>query len=98
MHRRWVLERDSTGDLAPTSTDGMPQLARHFDRVTLHRYPDALIVTEAKPLVAYALSTACAETLKRSLEAFVNLVERELAAKGAIHLAKDSGMFVATKA
>jgi SAM-dependent methyltransferase len=77
--------------------NGGDQLAAHFYRVHLHRREDALIVTEAEPLVAYALSTNCAASLRPKLEAFRRLVEREIALHGAIHMSKESGLFEAVK-
>jgi hypothetical protein len=56
-----------------------------------------LIVTEAAPLVDYALSTSCAATLRLKLDAFRALVEREIADQAAIDLPKESGLFVAVK-
>ncbi len=32
------------------------RLAARFERVTLHRYANTLVVTEAKPLIAYIVS------------------------------------------
>ena len=78
--------------------NGMPQLSRFYDQLTLYRYEEALIVTEVKPLLAYALSTICATALRQNLGGFVNLVEQELTSKGAIHLRKDSGMSRAVRA
>ena len=36
--------------------DGRDEIARWFSEVTVHRYKDALIVTEAEPLIAYVRS------------------------------------------
>jgi SAM-dependent methyltransferase len=78
--------------------NGEAQLSPYFERVTLSWCEDALIVPETEPLVAYALSTNCAKALRQHLGEFVKLVEGELAAKGAIHLRKDSGLYLAEKA
>jgi ubiquinone/menaquinone biosynthesis C-methylase UbiE len=76
--------------------NGTAQLARQFSSVTLHRYEDALVVTEAQPLIAYILSGQAGRVLvgekQQRLQA---LIEQELAARGAIHISKDSGMFEA---
>jgi SAM-dependent methyltransferase len=77
--------------------NGREQLVSHFERVHLHRREDALIVTDAGPLVAYALSTNCAAALRERLDAFRRLVERDLALHGAIHMSKESGLFEAIK-
>ena len=82
----------------PWGTTTCTSCARHFDQIHLHRREDALIVTEAEPLVAYALSTSCAAALRPRLDAFRRLVEREIGAQGAIHMSKESGLFEALKA
>jgi len=80
---------------APFSLDnGREQLLRHFVHVELERYVDALRVTEAAPLVAYIQSGGDALGAER-LAALTRLVEQELAEKGAIHIRKDTGLFVA---
>jgi ubiquinone/menaquinone biosynthesis C-methylase UbiE len=80
-------------DLAFTLEDGAAQLAPHFAEVELRRYEDALVVTEAEPLLAYIRSmSALPETDDAQLAATVaDLLERD----GAIRITKDSGMFVA---
>ena len=77
--------------------NGMAQLSRHFACVTLHRYEDALVVTEAGPLIAYALSTSSSAGLRAHLREFASLVEQEIATQGALHIQKDSGMFKAIR-
>jgi SAM-dependent methyltransferase len=78
--------------------NGEKQLAPHFEQIDLHRNEDALNITEAEPLIAYALSTSFAAALRPRLDAFRQLVEREIAAKGAIYMPKESGLFEAIKA
>jgi SAM-dependent methyltransferase len=77
--------------------NGMEQLAPHFQQISLNRYDDVLVVTEVEPLVAYALSTSCAEALRPRLREFTRVVELEIAQKGAIRMRKESGLFEATK-
>jgi SAM-dependent methyltransferase len=77
--------------------NGAQQLAPYFDRVVLHRRDDALIVTECEPLVAYALSTSCAESLRPHLREFRRLIEHEIAVGGAFRMPKESGLFEASK-
>ncbi len=81
-----------------TLENGAEELSRHFASVTLHRYEDDLIIIEAEPLIAYALSTVWSEALRPKLNAFTNLIRGEIAAKGAFHIQKDSGMFRAVRA
>jgi ubiquinone/menaquinone biosynthesis C-methylase UbiE len=78
--------------------NGRDQMAPWFSTIALHRYDDALIVTEAEPLIAFLLSTRIASTLDDDARAeLVGRVEQELAAHGAIHITKDSGLFEAWK-
>lgn len=79
--------------------NGQEVLAPFFERVKLHIYEDALEITEAEPLIAYALSGALALTVTSEQRAALTmLVEQELAAHGVIHMTKASGMFEARKA
>ena len=76
--------------------NGLDQISLWFSRVTLRRYEDALVITEAGPLVAYVLSTAAKSILVGDrLAEFTKFVEQELALHGAIHVTKDSGIFEA---
>lgn len=78
--------------------NGAGQIARWFLGVALHRYEDALAVTEAGPLVDYILSSwiKAAAVGDRGAE-FTRFVEEELARRGSIRIAKDSGLFGAYK-
>jgi ubiquinone/menaquinone biosynthesis C-methylase UbiE len=79
--------------------NGAEQLAPWFSLATLHRYEDSLIITEIRPMVDYVVSMMSAQSVFQSsgLTGFTNYVERELAAHGAIHIGKDSGMFEALR-
>jgi SAM-dependent methyltransferase len=83
--------------------NGAAQLSPPFSGVSFRQYEDALVVTEAKPLVNYALSTPTVqETAERTPQrkfrermTMLNAaLERELASQGAIHITKDTGLFV----
>jgi hypothetical protein len=63
--------------------------------VTLHRYPSALVVTEAEPLVAFVASFAGDALAGARRDEFTRFVEQRLAADGAIHITKDTGLFEA---
>jgi len=66
--------------------------------VTLHRYADALVITEAAPLVAYILSSITWSPLIGDKTAeFARFVEQELALHGVIRVTKDSGIFEALR-
>ena len=78
--------------------NGQELLAPFFSPVALFTYEDALEVTEAEPLVAYACSRRLGSRLHTEQVArFRALIQRELTAYGAIHITNASGMFAATK-
>lgn len=86
--------------------NGAEQLSPWFREVTLQRYEDALVVTEAGPLMEYLLSGSAADSAVRESNAdefalrvsdLMERLEQELASHGAIHITKDVGMFVASK-
>jgi len=79
-----------------TLENGAAQLAQWFASVTLHRYEDALVVTEAQPLIDYILSGQARPVyVGEKLQRLQTLVKQELAAHGAIHITKDAGLFEA---
>lgn len=77
--------------------DGSDQLSQFFPRVTLHRYEDALVVTEVEPLVAYILSTKRSALVSEKPKALARLIEHKMKLEGAIFITKDVGMFEAVK-
>ena len=83
---------------APFSLEnGRAQLAPWFPTIALRRFDDALVVTEAAPLIAYLLSMRAASDLDDAERASIaERVERELAEREAIHIMKDSGLFEAS--
>jgi hypothetical protein len=80
-----------------TLENGAQELAQWFSGVTLHRYEDNLIVTEAGPLIAYVMSMVEAKSVLTDdrLTEFVTYVEEQIVTHGAICIFKDSGMFEA---
>src|SRR5262249_37187480 len=79
--------------------NGQEILAPFFAQVTADRYENALEVTEAEPLVAYALSSGPGTRLSNEKrEALRSLVKQELAAHESLHITVASGMFEASKA
>jgi ubiquinone/menaquinone biosynthesis C-methylase UbiE len=79
-----------------TLENGAEQIARYFSRVELRRYEDALVVTEAKPLLAYMLSGSAKSALdEERIRGIAEFVDDELATRGALRITKDSGLFVA---
>ena len=78
--------------------NGLAQLSLWFSGVTLHRYEDNLVITEAVPLVAYVISSVAKPVfVGDKLAEFTRLVEQELVLHGAFYVTKDSGMFEAVR-
>ncbi len=98
---RFVPDSDPWQGTAANSfllENGGAQLEEWFSQVDLYRYEDGLVVTEAEPLIAYALSSALKAALVGDRRAeFARFVEAELSRHGTIHIAKDSGIFVACR-
>ncbi len=81
-----------------TLENGRPLLERWFTDVHIHLYDDALVVTEAEPLIAYVLSssTLLGTPFGSGRErAFRTLVERRIATQGRLHIRKATGLFSA---
>ncbi len=79
--------------------NGAALLARHFEIVTRDVHENNLRVTEVEPLVAYVTSGAqfTGATVNAAVEQeFHRRVQNEIDAKGAFHITKAVGMFVAS--
>src|SRR5258706_8894120 len=88
--------RDYSFSLQFGLENGGDQISQWFNKVTLHRYEDGLVVTEAGPLIAYVLSTSSGTAIIGDrIPEVTHFLEDELAAHGAIHITKDTGMFEA---
>jgi hypothetical protein len=75
-------------------------LAPAFARVELHRYPDALRVTEAQPLADYMLSVTGngPHLAPDQAEAARRFFQDQLAAAGGVlHITKDTGFALGIK-
>lgn len=80
-----------------TLENGMAQLSGWFRKIKLYCYEDALIVTEAAPLVDYILSGWAHIPAERQ-DQFREFVAREMESLGGVfHITKDSGMFVSVR-
>ncbi|MEX2540509.1 MAG: methyltransferase domain-containing protein [Trueperaceae bacterium] len=76
--------------------NGVGQLSSHFASVEVERYPDALVITEAEPLVAYILSTLTAVNAEpERLPVLRSAIVEELSEHGAIRVSKSTGLFQA---
>jgi ubiquinone/menaquinone biosynthesis C-methylase UbiE len=79
--------------------NGADQLAPFFAGVALHRYADGLIVPEVEPVVAYIQSGMGRGLLSASdLDRLRTRIAHIVAEAGALHITKDSGLFVAWRA
>jgi len=95
----------NTNDITPgfSLDTGGAELVRWFANVQVAHYPDALAITEAAPLVAYALSTThmrdrfAAEGEDAVRAEIATIVQREIAAQGIIHIPKAVGLFLALR-
>jgi ubiquinone/menaquinone biosynthesis C-methylase UbiE len=77
---------------------GAEKLSPWFADVKVHRFEDALIVTEATPLVAYVQSMAIGPSVTAGrLAEFTHFIESELARLGSIYIGKEPGLFEARK-
>jgi hypothetical protein len=99
----WVHESISKDLPNFNLQNGAEQLSAWFNEVALLRYEDSLAVTEARPLVDYLLSTmhgqelakrVSAEEFRRRLCTLKDSLDKELAARGSIHITKNMGIFV----
>jgi SAM-dependent methyltransferase len=78
-----------------TLENGPPQLAKVFRTITLSRYPDALLVTDANLLADYLLSGALGLVADRRDE-LIHFIEQEIKANnGKLQIVKDSGILEA---
>ncbi len=78
--------------------NGADILAEQFERVTLHRYANTLVITEAEPLIAYIVSMtpASATEMHERIRAGIGQRLREyLASHGELRLTADAGLFEA---
>lgn len=80
--------------------EGAQDEFRHrFRQVTLREYlPNALRVTEVEPLIAYIRSMVAAPFLTAThLDALRTLIAHEIAAHGAFHITKSTGLYIACR-
>ena len=95
------------GDAAGFRLDnGAAQLEAEFSDVSLRRYEDGLVVTDAEPLLAYILSSSQVQTMlarlepvdrERRIATLRSLIDDRLVADGQIRVTKDSGLFIARR-
>lgn len=99
LAQRFGLPRFNSMD--PTSAgfrleNGRELLEPYFAHIAERRQPSGLRVTEAAPLIDYLLSGVAGSSLNEAkVEELRQCVEQEVADKGAMDIAKSSGMFIA---
>jgi ubiquinone/menaquinone biosynthesis C-methylase UbiE len=85
-----------TEDNPFTLENGGEQLQHYFKEVRIQRYEDALLVTEAPPLLSFIMSMVghSREALSADdLERFIDHLKGKMEEEGAIKISKDSGVF-----
>ncbi len=101
LHRRFDPHADfgwnQTSPQFFSLDTGSPEVTQFFKDVHIIRYDDALLVTEAEPLVNYILSMTAMATLQNRRAELRHFIAEELAQQGAIYITKESGMFIGTK-
>lgn len=78
--------------------NGTEFLAAQFEHVTLHRYDNTLVVTEAEPLIAYMVSMtpqSAIELQERIHRDVAPVVQRYLEDHGEVRLTASAGLFEA---
>jgi hypothetical protein len=73
-------------------------LTRHFARVQVDKQANALHITDADALTAFCLSITRSAIPQSSHSAFATYIVQHVQAHGGtLHIAKDSGLFIAMK-
>ena len=78
--------------------NGAEFLSERFERVTLHRYANTLVVTEAEPLIAYIVSMTPASDTEMHERIRVGIGQRlreYFASHGELRLTANAGLFEA---
>lgn len=75
--------------------NGHQLLSPWYSQVHVRRYKDGLVITKVEPLLAWGRSWAQAFFPGDKFTAFLQFLEQEMIAQGAIRVTKDPGLFVA---
>lgn len=86
-------------ELAFHRDNGRTILASHFPNARWVDYPDTLVVTEAEPLIAYAMSGLIGKQIigSEGETALRQFITERLARDGAIRITKSTGLFIAIR-
>lgn len=77
--------------------NGSVQLEPFFESIEMRQYDDALVVTEIEPLENYVWSGRFKQALKGRRNKFHEFLKARMKEQGAIHISKDSGIFICRK-
>ena len=95
MHQEDQHPEESTLELFSLET-GRAQLKRVFASVVIHRYEDALEITEVEPLIAYVRSIGTMAPNPNKLDELRDAAALEIERNGCLRLAKNTGVFEAS--
>ena len=80
-----------------TLENGRSQLEAYFSKVTVQRYTDELLITEASPLADYVLSGSRLDVIPAVRDALIEFIADEMEQNhGIIRITKDSGIYIAS--
>jgi SAM-dependent methyltransferase len=97
MVRRFVGTPMNAAAMRFGLENGYEFMRAAFPKVECERYPDALEVTEAQPLIDYFNSTRMRQRATgEQVAALRGFIESEIAARGTIHFTKDAGLLIAS--
>jgi ubiquinone/menaquinone biosynthesis C-methylase UbiE len=96
-HAAGVPEADPTTQRSFSRENGHALLARYFDDIREHRYPDELAVPVAAAVVDYLASCADRTLRADEIAALRDAVEAVIQTRGAFHVSKDTVLFTASK-
>ena len=97
--RRLDPEAQVLGVATAFSLDsGREAIRRYFPIANCYHYDDALRVTEAEPMIAYALSASMPPRLTQEPEPLRKAIRAIIDREGAFLIEKESGLFEAIKA
>ena len=78
--------------------NGPEDVARHFEDVAVERYPDAIEVSEAGPVIAYVRSMSSFWDASDELEAKLrSAIDSAVEREGVFHISKDTGVITARR-
>jgi ubiquinone/menaquinone biosynthesis C-methylase UbiE len=98
-----LFERMGIGNSWPTGVtsfsvqNGAAQMRPWFAQVEIIAFEDSLVIPEVEPLIAFTRSFVPSSVITESkVQQLREMVEQELAEHGALHVTKETGLFVAS--